>query len=374
LTASQLFSTASYQTGDLAGIVLTGYTLNGASFSGANLAGADFQVANLAHANFNHANLTNANLNYTNFADSNLSQANLTYASFENGTATNANFNLANLTNAYLFNANFTNADLSHANLTNNVYYGATLTGANLTGADTRGAQGDLSIAASAIITNLILPDGHIAGLDLGAGQQLIVRDYDGNPNPTLGGSVGPPIAIHVDTHFIAGAGGVLQMVFDADAWGSTISFAPGISVALGGSLELNFAGGMSLAGQVGRTFDLFDWTGVSPTGAFTVSSPYTWDLTNLYTTGEITLLAIPGLPGDFNSDGTVDSADYVVWRHGLGTPYTQNDYNVWRAHFGQSIGSGSGATANAAVPEPAMSTLLMFATAGCCLRPGRAA
>ena len=36
-------------------------------------------------------------------------------------------------------------------------------------------------------------------------------------------------------------------------------------------------------------------------------------------------------VPGDFNFDGTVDAADYVVWRNGLGTAYTQNDYGVWR-------------------------------------------
>jgi hypothetical protein len=45
---------------------------------------------------------------------------------------------------------------------------------------------------------------------------------------------------------------------------------------------------------QVGRTFDLFNWTGVTPTGAFTVSGPYAWDLSNLYTTGQVTLTAIP--------------------------------------------------------------------------------
>ncbi len=50
----------------------------------------------------------------------------------------------------------------------------------------------------------------------------------------------------------------------------------------------------MNLASQVGRTFDLFDWTGVNPTGTFAVSSPYTWNLSNLYTTGQITLTAIP--------------------------------------------------------------------------------
>ena len=40
---------------------------------------------------------------------------------------------------------------------------------------------------------------------------------------------------------------------------------------------------------------------------------------------------------GDYNRDGTVDAADYVVWRSGLGTTYTQADYDVWRANFGQT-------------------------------------
>ena len=90
------------------------------------------------------------------------------------------------------------------------------------------------------------------------------------------------------------GPGGTLRMVFEADAWDSTISFAPGIPVTLGGTLELTFAADVNLASQVGRTFDLFDWTGVNPTGAFAVSSPYAWDLSNLYTTGEVTLIACP--------------------------------------------------------------------------------
>jgi hypothetical protein len=83
-------------------------------------------------------------------------------------------------------------------------------------------------------------------------------------------------------------------MVFEADAWDSTISFAPGIPVTLGGTLELTFAENVNLASQLGRTFDLFDWTGVTPTGAFSVSSPYVWNVSNLYTTGQVTLTAIP--------------------------------------------------------------------------------
>jgi hypothetical protein len=75
-----------------------------------------------------------------------------------------------------------------------------------------------------------------------------------------------------------------------------------------------------------------------------------------------------PGLAGDFNGDGKVDAADYASWRKGLGTTYTQTDYDVWRTHFGQSAGGGSGASAGSAVPEPSCPVLLL-ATAMLSLR-----
>ncbi|MEX2307355.1 MAG: PHB depolymerase family esterase [Pirellulales bacterium] len=71
----------------------------------------------------------------------------------------------------------------------------------------------------------------------------------------------------------------------------------------------------------------------------------------------------------DFNQDGTVDAADYVVWRKGLGTIYTQGHFNVWRANFGQTAGGGSGLVAEGTVPEPAtlaMITLGMLAMFTC--------
>jgi hypothetical protein len=55
-------------------------------------------------------------------------------------------------------------------------------------------------------------------------------------------------------------------------------------------------------------------------------------------------------LPGDFNHDGAIDAADYVVWRK---TDGSQSGYNTWRAHFGQISGTGSSAGAIAAIPEP---------------------
>lgn len=63
-----------------------------------------------------------------------------------------------------------------------------------------------------------------------------------------------------------------------------------------------------------------------------------------------------PAFPGDFNHDGAVNAADYTTWRNGLGTIYTRDDYNVWKAHYGESLGSGAGASAdlpNRIVPEP---------------------
>ncbi|HEY2251608.1 MAG TPA: PEP-CTERM sorting domain-containing protein, partial [Planctomycetaceae bacterium] len=78
-------------------------------------------------------------------------------------------------------------------------------------------------------------------------------------------------------------------------------------------------------------------------------------------------------IPGDFNGNGVVDAADYVVWRKGLETIYTQADYDVWRVHFGQTAGSGAGAMTNAAVPEPTTLVLLLFAATAGCFRRGRA-
>ncbi len=72
-------------------------------------------------------------------------------------------------------------------------------------------------------------------------------------------------------------------------------------------------------------------------------------------------LSAAPLLAGDYNHDGTVDAADYIVWRNGLGTLYTQADYDAWRVHFGQSVIGGIGASASVAVPEPATVLMLMI-------------
>jgi hypothetical protein len=74
---------------------------------------------------------------------------------------------------------------------------------------------------------------------------------------------------------------------------------------------------------------------------------------------------------GDYNGNGIVDAADYVVWRNTATGTYAE-----WRSHFGLSSGSGagigdnSGPLSSGAVPEPAtlasmlnISTTLLVAT-----------
>jgi len=66
-----------------------------------------------------------------------------------------------------------------------------------------------------------------------------------------------------------------------------------------------------------------------------------------------MTLVLAPRLPGDFNGDNVVNAADYTVWRNGLGSTYTLDDYDDWKTHFGETL-PGGGSAAAASVPEPA--------------------
>jgi hypothetical protein len=95
-------------------------------------------------------------------------------------------------------------------------------------------------------------------------------------------------------------------------------------------------------------------------TGTSGVGFEGNWTVNNfIVQTGAIQ----PVLSGDYNGNGAVDAADYVVWRKGLGTTYTQTDYDAWRANFGNSAG-GAG-LAGGAVPEPGSGVLLLAGMLG---------
>jgi hypothetical protein len=66
-------------------------------------------------------------------------------------------------------------------------------------------------------------------------------------------------------------------------------------------------------------------------------------------------------LPGDFNYDGKVDAADYVVWRK---TGGNQASYTEWQSNFGHTssgAASGQALSNGGAIPEPASAALLLL-------------
>jgi autotransporter-associated beta strand protein len=145
------------------------------------------------------------------------------------------------------------------------------------------------------------------------------------------------------------------------------------------GDAKLNIAlgGGFTPSGQ---SFTLIDNQGAGAINGM-------FAMLNGVATDEITLGGIPyqlkynggngndlvlapvnaTLTGDYNEDGVVDAADYVLWRSNPssygGDP---QGYNDWVANFGATSGSGSAPLAAAtAVPEPTTTLLAGFALCG---------
>jgi hypothetical protein len=88
-----------------------------------------------------------------------------------------------------------------------------------------------------------------------------------------------------------------------------------------------------------------------------------------------------PTIFGDYNQNGTVDAADYVVWRKMLDqtivlpndfTPgiVSHSDYEVWRAHFGKLKDRGVRCNGGSSIPEPNAFALLILAAVGVVCRP----
>jgi hypothetical protein len=75
---------------------------------------------------------------------------------------------------------------------------------------------------------------------------------------------------------------------------------------------------------------------------------------------------------GDYNENGVVDAADYVLWREDV-TPLenevtgvttgdtTEEDYNAWRARFGNPTPGAGGELSVQTVPEPAGVVLMLL-------------
>ncbi len=160
----------------------------------------------------------------------------------------------------------------------------------------------------------------------------------------------------------ITNAGAVLDFELAAPGTADRVDVS-GLLTLNGGSISLVDTGGLAIG-----TYNLLNYGTLSGSihALGTPNGPSNFAY-HLIDTGASINLQVSML-GDFNYDGNVDTADYAVWRMGLGTLFTQVDFDVWRAHFGQSAGSGAGVGASLSIPEPASYAMLfavLFFSAG---------
>jgi T5SS/PEP-CTERM-associated repeat protein len=159
-------------------------------------------------------------------------------------------------------------------------------------------------------------------------------------------------------------------------------SLAVAGAATLDGTLNVSLLGGFIPSD--GDVFEILAAAGgISGTFGTTILPALSGDLlwNVVYRANAVVLeVAAPVLAGDYNQNGVVDAADYVVWRNSLGQSATDlaadgngngiidaGDYDVWRAHFGSAAGSGSSANGRfgATVPEPASFLLLLHLLVG---------
>ncbi|HMO84133.1 MAG TPA: hypothetical protein PKC18_04345 [Lacipirellulaceae bacterium] len=180
----------------------------------------------------------------------------------------------------------------------------------------------------------------------------VVFDDLNPGQNPFTG-SITNGISIHknggVANAAFASLGGVVTAVADTLVLTLTTS-GPG-SLSLGGQNHNGFFTGARV------------WQGAHPADGLTAS------------------LQVTGTESDFNGDGRVDGADFLVWQRGvghtLGATRADGDANadgmvdgadlhIWRGQFGAT----SAMAVAAATPEPGSLAMALFAAMA--LRPRR--
>lgn len=124
-------------------------------------------------------------------------------------------------------------------------------------------------------------------------------------------------------------------------------------ALTLGGALDV-----IPLGGYAPVSGSWLIGTASSVSGAFSsVTSGY-----SVRVSGGNVFLDFGSLPGDFNSDGHVDAADYTVWRDTLSVS-NPGGYAIWAANF--NAGAAAASPSSSAVPEPSSLIVLIATLAG---------
>jgi hypothetical protein len=211
-----------------------------------------------------------------------------------------------------------------------------------------RGMGGGLSLS----------PDGRTLYL-----HQTDTRSSRRSTNPFFGTTAGEVLVIPLDENGIP----AINVV------GSTITNVPTIVTAGGQVNTQRRELAVDAAGNI--------YTGNSNSERVKVYSPGGATFATTNKNGTFTV----AIAGDFNNNGVVDAADYVLWRKGgalqnetatIGSASAE-DYDVWRLNFGKrgwTIGTpiGSGTGEFGTVPEPSALLVVFAGTLAVVARRGR--
>jgi autotransporter-associated beta strand protein len=219
----------------------------------------------------------------------------------------------------------------------------------------------------------------------MSATTSLPVGDYTVNSGGTLGGtgtigSTADPVNVNVvggtlapgagtgtltiNGNYTQNASARLAIELAGTAPGSFDVLAVNGAANLAGSLDIDRVGSFNPSND--NSFTVL--TASSITGNLSLTGESAGFTLQVNPTSLVLNFSAVGVPGDYNNNGTVDAADYVLWRKGGPlmndpTPGLQAaDYDFWRSRFGAIAGSGSGIAASAsAVPEPAAVVLVLL-------------
>jgi hypothetical protein len=157
-----------------------------------------------------------------------------------------------------------------------------------------------------------------------------------------------------------ANGNGKLAFEFENGDLLSTINVVGVATFGAGSILALDTTN----ASPTQTSYDLLTATSIVNSG-LTLSAPANWNFEIVAGGGGQILRAIqtgpPVLTGDYNQNGVVDGADYVIWRKT--NVNGAQGYTDWRANFGNSS-PGSGLGSSQAVPEPTSALLIVVMAA----------
>lgn len=182
------------------------------------------------------------------------------------------------------------------------------------------------------------------------------------------GGTIAPGASAGV-THVMGDltlSSGTLQIELGGDSPGEFDSLVIDGAVMLGGTLEVSLLDGFALASD--SLFPILEIAGAQSgqfvgLGEGAIVGNFGEDLFITYAAGDgndVALYTSVHTPGDFDGDGDVDGADFLVWQRNTDA----GSLEAWQSNFGHAPNSGL-----LAVPEPASAVLIGMAVLGVLVR-----